>query len=166
CFEPHWPRITQYPSWWISDAKPDTINKIKTLSGINYSNLPVTYHSNPKAWMRNDIFAEWLKDLDNQFRLQNQKILLLLDNTTSYFNPKLNSSDEEPVINDEYLEDNFSSNSNNDDFSDNGNDSEFDNIYSSDNFLNDDNDSLPDYDFSKYDDFSDNYSGPSDDYEN
>ncbi|CAG8668540.1 25979_t:CDS:2 [Gigaspora margarita] len=68
------------------------------------------------------------------------------------------------VINDKYLEDNFSSNSNNDDFSDNGNDSEFDDIYSSDNFPN--NDSLLEYDFPEYDDFSDNYGGPSNDYEN
>ncbi|CAG8495762.1 20577_t:CDS:2 [Gigaspora margarita] len=110
------------------------------------------------------IFAKWLKDLDNQFRLQNQKILLLFDNATSYFNPKLNSSNEEPVINDEYLEDNFSGNSNDDNFSDNGNDSEFDDIYSSDNFPNDD--SLPEYDFSEYNNFSDNYGGPSDNYEN
>src|SRR5260363_380747 len=46
--------------------------------------------------MRSVIFTEWLKDLNNQFRLQNQKILLLLDNATSHFNLKLNSSDEEP----------------------------------------------------------------------
>ncbi|CAG8817004.1 20465_t:CDS:2, partial [Gigaspora margarita] len=63
------------------------------LSGINHSNLPVMYRSNP------NIFAKWLKDLDNQFRLQNWKILLLLDNATSHFNPKLNSSDEEPSNN-------------------------------------------------------------------
>ncbi|CAG8854907.1 35700_t:CDS:2, partial [Gigaspora margarita] len=72
----------------------------RALSGINHSNLPVMYCSNPKAWMRSDIFAEWLKDLDNQFRLQNQKILLLFNNATSHFNPKLNSSDEEPDIRD------------------------------------------------------------------
>ncbi|CAG8846055.1 6822_t:CDS:1, partial [Gigaspora margarita] len=71
---------------------------------------------------------------------------------------------ENQVINDEYLEDNFSGNSNNDDFSDNGNNSEFDDIYSSDNFSNDDNDSLSDYDFPEYDDFSENYGGPFDDY--
>ncbi|KAF0405058.1 hypothetical protein F8M41_008982 [Gigaspora margarita] len=71
---------------------------------------------------------------------------------------------ENQIINDEYLEDNFSGNSNNDDFSDNGNDSEFDDIYLSDNFPNDD--SLPEYDFPEYDDFSDNYGSPSDDYEN
>ncbi|KAF0397939.1 hypothetical protein F8M41_009890 [Gigaspora margarita] len=52
---------------------------------------------------------------------------------------------------------------NNDDFSDNGNDSEFDDIYSSDNLPNDD--SLPEYDFPEYDNFSNNYGGPSDDYE-
>ncbi|CAG8849425.1 46204_t:CDS:2, partial [Gigaspora margarita] len=59
------------------------------------------------------------------------------------------------IINDEYLEDNFSSNSNNDNFSDNSYDSEFDDIYLSDNFPN--NESLSEYDFSEYDNFSDNY---------
>jgi DDE superfamily endonuclease len=38
--------------------------------------------------MRSDIFIEWLKHLDNYFRTLDRKILLLIDNAGSHFNPK------------------------------------------------------------------------------
>lgn len=38
--------------------------------------------------MRSDIFIEWLHYLDNWFRMENRKILLLIDNAGSHFNPK------------------------------------------------------------------------------
>ena len=54
------------------------------------------YHANSKAWMRSDIFIEWLHNLDNYFRVVDRKILLLIDNAGSHFNSKvLNLSDEE-----------------------------------------------------------------------
>ena len=43
--------------------------------------------------MRSDIFIEWLHYLDNWFRIANRKILLLIDNAGSHFNPKTISSD-------------------------------------------------------------------------
>ena len=54
------------------------------------------YRANSKAWMRSDIFIEWLHNLDNYFRVVDRKILLLIDNAGSHFNSKvLNLSDEE-----------------------------------------------------------------------
>ena len=38
--------------------------------------------------MRSDIFIEWLKYLDNYFRIKNKKILLLIDNAGSHLNQK------------------------------------------------------------------------------
>jgi hypothetical protein len=38
--------------------------------------------------MRSDIFIEWLHYLDNWFRTVDRKILLLIDNAGSHFNPK------------------------------------------------------------------------------
>jgi len=51
------------------------------------------YYANSKVWMRSDIFEEWLKYINNEFRIQNQKILLLMDNTSSHFNPDENEQD-------------------------------------------------------------------------
>jgi len=48
----------------------------------------VTYKANSKAWMRSDIFIEWLNDLDYYFHTLDKKILLLIDNAGSHFNPK------------------------------------------------------------------------------
>ena len=48
------------------------------------------YYANSKVWMRSDIFEEWLKYINNKFRIQNQKILLLVDNTSPHFNPDKN----------------------------------------------------------------------------
>ena len=51
------------------------------------------YYANPKAWMRSDIFEEWLKSINNRFRIQNRKILLLVDNASPHFNPDENEQD-------------------------------------------------------------------------
>ena len=48
----------------------------------------MTYRANSKAWMRSDIFIEWLKYLDNYFRIKNKKVLLLIDNAELHFNSK------------------------------------------------------------------------------
>ncbi|GET03457.1 tigger transposable element-derived protein 6-like [Rhizophagus clarus] len=39
------------------------------------------------AWMRSDIFGEWLEYVNNKFQAQSRKFLLLIDNASSYFNP-------------------------------------------------------------------------------
>ena len=48
----------------------------------------MTYRANSKAWMRSDIFIEWLKYLNNYFRIKNKKVLLLIDNAGSHLNSK------------------------------------------------------------------------------
>ncbi|GET00208.1 tigger transposable element-derived protein 6-like [Rhizophagus clarus] len=70
--------------------KPLVIGSSKNprcLHRVNRNSLPCTYHANSKAWMRNDIFGEWLEYMNNKFRAQNRKILLLIDNASSHFNP-------------------------------------------------------------------------------
>ena len=62
----------------------------RALFHINYDTLPVIYHANSRAWMRNDIFSEWLKDLDQRFRIQNHQVLLLVDNASSHFHDQSN----------------------------------------------------------------------------
>ena len=42
--------------------------------------LPVSYYWNKTAWMQVFIWNDYLKKLDAQMRLQNRKILLLVDN--------------------------------------------------------------------------------------
>ena len=37
--------------------------------------------------MRSDIFGKWLEYINIIFRVQNRKILLLIDNASSHFNP-------------------------------------------------------------------------------
>ena len=51
--------------------------------------------------MRADIFIEWLHYLDYYFRTMDRKILLLVDNAGSHFNPKqFEQSSEEESEND------------------------------------------------------------------
>jgi DDE superfamily endonuclease len=82
-----------------SSAKPRCLNH------INLSRLPVTYKANSKAWMRSEIFSEWLRGLDNQFRRENRKILLLVDNAPSHFCPLSNDPNESDESNDSSNED-------------------------------------------------------------
>ena len=78
----------------------------RCFKGLNKSALPVTYHANSKAWMRADIFIEWLQHLDNVFRMMDQKILLLIDNAGSHFNPKiLDENDDNGEVSDDNEED-------------------------------------------------------------
>ncbi|CAG8821232.1 15219_t:CDS:2, partial [Racocetra fulgida] len=64
--------------------------------------------SNLKAWMRSDIFGEWLTELDKKFCLENRHILLLVDGALSHYNPN------EPNENNDPVEDNDSNNFNED----------------------------------------------------
>ncbi|CAG8761189.1 13873_t:CDS:1, partial [Racocetra fulgida] len=78
---------------------------------VNYDSLPVIYRANFRAWMRNDIFSEWLKILDQKFRIQNRQVLLLVDNASSYFHDQSNvlesHESNEPNSDDEIFDDNL-----------------------------------------------------------
>ena len=71
----------------------------RCFTNINKSTLPVTYHANSKAWMRSDIFIEWLNYHDRFFCAMDRKVVLLIDNAGSHFNPKqLEQSNENSTI--------------------------------------------------------------------
>ncbi len=53
-------------------------------NNVNKANLPVYYRSNQSAWMTDEIFREWLTKIDHQFKAQNRKILLFLDNFSGH----------------------------------------------------------------------------------
>ena len=42
------------------------------------------WHSNKIAWMKGDIFEAWILQLNNQFKIQNQKMIMILDNASSH----------------------------------------------------------------------------------
>jgi DDE superfamily endonuclease len=71
----------------------------RCFKNINKSALPVIYRANSKAWMRSDIFIEWLEHLDYYFRTMNRKVLLLIDNAGSHFNSKRfeNNDDDDEI---------------------------------------------------------------------
>ena len=76
--------------WVIGNSK-----RPRPLAKINLARLPVHYRGNPKAWMNSLIFEEVLCDMDNYFRAQDKKILLLVDNAPSHFNPHYLSADQD-----------------------------------------------------------------------
>jgi len=61
------------------------------------------YRSNQKAWMRSDIWKEWLHYIDSGFRIQNRQVLLLVDNAASHTAPEASEiqddTDELPLDN-------------------------------------------------------------------
>ena len=61
--------------WVIGNAK-----RPRPFLHVNLERLPVHYHGNPKAWMNSAVFEEVLHDMDTYFRIQDKKILLLVDN--------------------------------------------------------------------------------------
>ncbi|GES95900.1 CENP-B homolog protein 2-like [Rhizophagus clarus] len=69
--------------WVISNAK-----RLRPFSRINLERLPIYYRANPKAWMNSTIFEEVLRHMDRNFRAQNKKILLLVDNAPSHIDPQ------------------------------------------------------------------------------
>src|SRR5205085_9611775 len=77
--------------------------KPRSFNGINISQLPVMYRSNQKAWMRSDIWKEWLHYIDSGFRIQNRQVLLLVDNAASHTAPEASEiqddTDELPLDN-------------------------------------------------------------------
>ncbi|CAB4439367.1 unnamed protein product [Rhizophagus irregularis] len=74
----------------------------RCFKNINRSSLPVIYRANSKAWMRSDIFVEWLHYLDNWFRTMDRKILLLVDNAGLHFNSKIFSENNSDLSDDDH----------------------------------------------------------------
>ncbi|CAG8609346.1 7837_t:CDS:2 [Diversispora eburnea] len=46
------------------------------------------------AWMRSDIWEQWLRYIDDGFRIQGKQVLLLVDNAASHKTPGTNNSSE------------------------------------------------------------------------
>jgi hypothetical protein len=59
---------------------------------IDTKHLPVDWLSNKKAWMAQEIFEEWLEDLNHMMRKQNRKILLLVDNAAGHCVAKMTNN--------------------------------------------------------------------------
>ena len=58
--------------------------KPQCFKNISKKNLGIKYEVNKKAWMKSDIFECWIKSLDDIFRQNHRRILLLVDNTASH----------------------------------------------------------------------------------
>ena len=90
----------------MDKLKPWVIGKAKRprpLSHVNLERLPVHYRGNPKAWMNSTVFEEVLRDMDSYFRIQDKKILLLVDNAPSHFDLhyRLSESEQDEINVDE-----------------------------------------------------------------
>ena len=46
--------------------------------------LPCKYKSQKKSWMDSQIFEEWVRKLDQTFRMDGRKIALLIDNCPAH----------------------------------------------------------------------------------
>ncbi|CAG8697011.1 13692_t:CDS:2, partial [Rhizophagus irregularis] len=66
--------------WVIGNLK-----RLRPLSKVNLERLPVYYRGNPKAWMNSLVFEKVLCEMDRRFKIQDKKILLLIDNALSHF---------------------------------------------------------------------------------
>ena len=51
---------------------------------INPTNLPVMYRANCNAWMTLSFFQEWLMKLNQRMKIEKRKILMFLDNSSTY----------------------------------------------------------------------------------
>ncbi|CAG8599747.1 17114_t:CDS:2 [Acaulospora morrowiae] len=59
-------------------------NTPRSLRGIDKTTLGIWYYYNKSAWMQRSIFESYLRKVNNMFRLQNRKIILLADNVSSH----------------------------------------------------------------------------------
>ena len=55
----------------------------------NVRKLPVDYEANKKAWMRTDLFEQYLHKLDRKVKSDGQKIVMVLDNCPAHPHVKL-----------------------------------------------------------------------------
>lgn len=76
--------------WVIGNAK-----RPRPLSKVNLERLPVYYRGNKKAWMNSMVFEEVLYEMDSYFRAKDKKILLLVDNAPSHFNPHCSPAEQD-----------------------------------------------------------------------
>ncbi|XP_031549387.1 tigger transposable element-derived protein 6-like [Actinia tenebrosa] len=58
--------------------------KPRCFKNINTEQLPVTYVNSKKAWMTNDIFISWIKDVNKEMKKKRRHILMFLDNASSH----------------------------------------------------------------------------------
>ena len=58
--------------------------KPRCFKNIKKENLPVIWRNNKKAWMKKNLFKEWLEDLNKMFAQQGRKIFLFLANSSSH----------------------------------------------------------------------------------
>ncbi|CAB4467252.1 unnamed protein product [Rhizophagus irregularis] len=96
------PRIDKLKLWVIGNSK-----RSRPLSKVNLEHLPVYYRGNPKMWMNSSVFEEILCEIDRYFRIQDKKILLLINNALSHFDPHYS-----PALEIEQNDDNDASNEN------------------------------------------------------
>jgi hypothetical protein len=80
----------KFKLWVIGNAK-----RPRPLSKVNLEHLPVFYRGNKKTWMNSVVFKEVLCKMDSYFRAKNKKILLLVDNAPSHFNPNCSSAEQD-----------------------------------------------------------------------
>ncbi len=100
-------RTDMLKSWVISNSK-----HLRPLFKVNLNSLSIYYRANSKVWMNSSLFEEVLHELDSCFKVQDKKILLLVDNASSYFNPyylsgmeinQNDSDDNESSISDKFF---------------------------------------------------------------
>lgn len=63
-------------------------NRAKLKSFTHFGNL-VFYESNDMAWMSSDIFALWLKQVDQKFMEEQRKVAIIVNDSIIHFNTKL-----------------------------------------------------------------------------
>jgi hypothetical protein len=74
--------------------KPFVIGKSekpRCFKNIRSENLPVTWRANSKAWMRLNLFEEWLYLLNNSLMSKRRKIILFIDNCEAHSDIKLSN---------------------------------------------------------------------------
>lgn len=60
-----------------------------SLSKIDLKKAEIAYDFNKKAWMNTTIFCKWLNELNQKFKNENRKVLLLLDNCSAHLKIEL-----------------------------------------------------------------------------
>ena len=53
-------------------------------NSVTPDNLPVTWEHNKKAWMTTAVSEDWLNQLNEKMKKNKGRIILFVDNTTSY----------------------------------------------------------------------------------
>src|ERR1043165_3538805 len=75
-----------------------TLKHPRSLLYVNLDRLSVHYHRNPKAWMNSRLFEKILLDMNRHFKVQNKKILLLIDNAPLYFDLNYHLQDKDNTL--------------------------------------------------------------------